>query len=91
MKENTKIRRNPDLVTSDLDGEVVMMNVETGKYYNLGKVGGKIWALLEKEITFTRLIDALMDKYDVERAKCESETTAFLQMLAKQRLILVDE
>ena len=66
-----------------------MLSIETGRYYNLGRVGGKIWALLEKEITFSLLIDSLMNKYEVDRSKCENETAAFLQILATKGLISI--
>lgn len=37
-----------DLVSSDLDGEVVMMSIDNGEYYGLDAVGSRVWALLER-------------------------------------------
>ena len=90
MNSSAKLSRKPDIVTADMDGETVMMCVETGKYYNLGTVGGDIWALLTREMTFAQLIDALTEQYDVARATCEKETAAFVTRMADQGLIRID-
>ena len=91
MREDAGLSRNPDLLTASMDGETVMMCIETGKYYNLGSVGGEVWALLGRKMTFSQLVDALMERYNVERPKCETETSAFLRKMADQGLVLIDE
>lgn len=75
------------LVVSDMDGETVMMSVTNGKYYNLGKTGGRIWELLAEPVTVNDVIESLMDEYDVERSECERQVIAFIQMLLQENLI----
>ena len=91
MTEKTVLNRKAEIVTANMDGETVMMCIETGKYYNLGTIGGKIWALLETEKTFSQLVDCLTEEYDVERARCETETETFLRELAEQGLLMITE
>ena len=55
-----KYRRRPDVISADMDGEVVMMDIMSGKYYNLGRTGGEIWSLLEEAKT----LDALLVPYE---------------------------
>ena len=38
ITDNTCLRRNPDMVFSEVDGEVVMLSVQNGEYYNLNEV-----------------------------------------------------
>ena len=68
-----------DIITADMDGELVMMDIMSGKYYNLGKTGGTIWNLLESPKTLDELVDALIDKYDVDRATCKAQTEEFMK------------
>ena len=42
-----KYTRKPDIIAANMDGEVVMMDIMSGKYYNLGTTDGAIWNLLE--------------------------------------------
>jgi len=81
------ISRNTEIVTADMDGETVMMNIETGKYYNLGKMGSVIWAMLEAPLSVEALVGKLLNKYDVGRVQCEREVLAFLVETYREGLI----
>ncbi|MEH7510936.1 lasso peptide biosynthesis PqqD family chaperone, partial [Priestia megaterium] len=35
-------------IVSDMGNEKVMLNIENGKYYNLGEIGGDIWESISK-------------------------------------------
>ncbi|MBM7563596.1 lasso peptide biosynthesis PqqD family chaperone [Paenibacillus sacheonensis] len=76
-------------VVSDMGGEKVMFSVSSGKYYNLGAIGGRVWELIASPIPVNQLVDALMDEYDVERASCEEQVGAFLKNLHAEALIEV--
>ncbi|MFC3801476.1 lasso peptide biosynthesis PqqD family chaperone [Cohnella sp. GCM10012308] len=76
-------------MASDMNGEKVMFSTRTGKYYNLGAVGGRIWDLIEEPIDIGRLIDTLAAEYEVERATCEREAFAFLRQMYRESLIEV--
>ena len=84
------IVRSPDQVSGDLDGKVVLLSIENGEYYNMNEVGSRIWALLEKPMTMTALIEQLLAEFEVERAACEQETLAFLEQLRKDKLLRVE-
>ncbi|WP_199618173.1 lasso peptide biosynthesis PqqD family chaperone [Paenibacillus alkalitolerans] len=76
-------------IVSDMNGEKVMMSVNNGKYYNLGKIGGRIWELLASPTTVNNVIDTLVSEYEVDRKACEDQVNAFLQTLHKEALIEV--
>ena len=74
-----KYTRKPDIIAANMDGEVVMMDIMSGKYYNLGTTGGAIWNLLESPKTLDELVNALTSKYDVDRATCKAQTEEFMK------------
>ena len=74
-----KYTRKADIITADMDGELVMMDIMSGKYYNLGTTGGASWNLLESPKTLDELVDALTSKYDVDRATCKAQVEQFLK------------
>lgn len=82
-----QIVRASQNIVSDMDGEKVMLDIASGKYYNLGTVGGVIWDLLEHPMTVAELVDALMEQYDVERSVCEQQVLVFLQQLFAEGLV----
>jgi hypothetical protein len=80
--------RKADIFAADMDGSTVMMNMETGMYYNLGEVGSRIWELLEQPIRVADLIEALTGEFDVSFDQCAKDTIPFLQRLLENKLIL---
>jgi len=81
------VRRNPEIVHSDMDGETVMMSVSEGNYYGLNGVGSQIWELLEQEMSVAAICDELLGRFDVSNAQCHSEVVAFLDEMAVNKVI----
>lgn len=88
LTEETIIQRNIEILTSDLDGEKVMMSIQFGEYYGLGKTGSFIWDHIEKPIKIKDLVDLITSKYDVEKDKCLTDITPFLNELIEKQLII---
>ncbi|MHA7964365.1 lasso peptide biosynthesis PqqD family chaperone [Paenibacillus sp. CAU 1782] len=74
-------------IASDMNGERVLLCVDSGKYYNLGAIGTVIWDLLEKPVTVGSVVQSLLDEYEIDRPSCEAEVFAFLARLSEERLI----
>ncbi len=79
--------RSRKLLSSEIDGETVMMSIESGKYYGLDEVGGRIWELLEKPRTADDISKQLLLDYEVEAAACEKDVMRFLQQLYDDDLL----
>lgn len=84
---NCRIVREQGNIVSDMDGEKVMMNIDNGNYYNLGRIGGRIWDLVGTPISAVELVTALMSEYDVEQTVCEEQVISFLKLLSDEGLI----
>lgn len=87
---DTVLQRNKDILFNQIDGEVVMLSVENGKYYGLNKVGSRIWVLLERPITFNMIIDILQKEYKISAEQCFFETHEFFSKMATRQLIILD-
>ena len=88
MTDTTVLSRRAGLMTADMNGSAVMMDIMTGKYYNLGQVGGRIWELLEESMTVAALVEKLTAEYDVSAEQCRSDITPFLTKLLEQGLLV---
>ncbi|WP_353949203.1 lasso peptide biosynthesis PqqD family chaperone [Sporolactobacillus sp. Y61] len=83
------IAQDQGIVASDMAGEKVMLSVERGKYYNLGKTGGVIWDLIQSPVSVAGVIELLTDRYSVDRETCEQDVLPFLEKLRADGLIIV--
>jgi hypothetical protein len=86
---DTYIKRNKEVFASEIDDEVVMMHVDTGKYYGMDTVGSRIWELIAEEIQVKEVIGKLMEEYDVEEEQCKKDVLEFLNELYENKLVEV--
>lgn len=82
-----RFKKSDDNLISDMDGEKVMLSIRSGKYYNLGQTGGRIWELVEPSTTFEELVNQLTKEYEIDREMCEQHVSLFLQQLIHEELI----
>ncbi len=83
------IQRSNKLVSSNMDGETVMMSIENGEYFGLNTVGSRMWELIENPIKVDALIELLLDEFDVSSEQCEMETMEFLNHLLEKKLLTI--
>jgi len=86
---DTIVERGQDQVSSIVDGEVVLMNVANGTYFQLNSVGSRVWTLIEKPTPAAAVCDRLVDEFEVERQTCEADVLALLGRLLADNLVRV--
>ena len=80
-----------DQVSSDLAGEVVILDLRRGMYYGLDAVGARIWALIQEPRSVEAIRDAILAEYEVEPEPCEHDLLALLGDLASAHLIEIND
>lgn len=83
------ISRNPEIIHSAMDGEVVMMSVDQGLFFGIDIIGAHIWNLLETPEKVEDLIEKLVAFYDVERSICERDTLLFLNDMLMKKVVMI--
>jgi hypothetical protein len=83
---DTTFTRNPRLIAADMDGDTVMMSIESGEYFGLGGVGTRVWDLLAAPHTLAQLVQTICAEYEVDAATCEADVRRFLGDLLKNGL-----
>lgn len=83
-----KYIRNSKTISGRLHDEMVMMNLEHGKYYSLNPVATRIWDLLEEPMDADALCSVLMNEFEVSPERCHAEIVEYLAEMLKIGLIL---
>ena len=73
------LMRNENIVYTDLDDAIVMMDVDDGSYHELDPIGARIWTLLDAPRSVGEICESLLAEFDVDRQTCEADTSEFLQ------------
>ncbi|PGK22489.1 PqqD family protein [Priestia megaterium] len=90
ITKNTLVSQKTGNIVSDMDGEKVMLSIQSGKYFNLGEIGGEIWELIKEPTSIHNLVTTIQSQYDVAQDECEQQVTAFLNQLVEEELIMVE-
>ena len=78
-----------DQASSDLGGEVAILDLKAGVYYGLDAVGARIWSLIQEPRTVNEIRDILLEEYEVEPEHCERDLLVLLRRLADEGLVEV--
>ncbi len=84
---DTVFKQSPGLMASELDGDTVLMSVDSGAYYGLEATGQAIWTHLAQPVKVADLVDRLLERYNVDRVLCEKQVLDFLEKVESEGLI----
>lgn len=87
LSADTLLTRDDSPISADMDGEIVMLSMQTNNYYGLGEVGSRLWILLESPQTPRQLCARLSEGYAVSQDTCIDDILPFLQQLLEEKLI----
>jgi hypothetical protein len=72
------------VVSRELDGETVLLNLDTGIYFGLDAVGSDMWRAIQSSASLRDAISAVQAQYDVDPAVLRDDLLRLAnQMLAK--------
>ena len=78
-------------VSSDLGGEVAILDLDSGIYYGLDEVGARIWELVQEPTAVEEVLATVVGEYDVELVRAERDVLALLQRLVDEGLAEVKD
>jgi hypothetical protein len=84
---DSTIARSGEVISSEVENELVMMSLENGKYYGIDSIGGDIWKMIESPILISEICNRLMKEYNVDKSTCTNDVFVFLDQLKEQKLI----
>ena len=87
LNRHDTVVRTTDLLSTTIDGQVVVTSIEKGNYIGLEGAGNHIWSLVEKPIRISSLCDTLQDEFDVSPEQCEEDVITFMERLRENGLV----
>lgn len=76
-----------DVAADIIDGEAIIMNLATGMYYSMDRVGAVVWDWVGRGHTVSEIAAALSARYDVSAADAESDLAGLVGQLLEEGLV----
>ena len=86
---NSHIAVPETVLSRELDGESVILNLETECYLGLDNVGTRMWALLTTEPSIQSAFEKLLAEYDVDPDTLRQDIDRLLSELVQHGLVVV--
>ena len=71
----------------ELDGEAVLLSLESGKYYGLDPVGSRIWQFVQRTPLLRSVWQSMQDEFDAPADTLHNDLLAFIDELSVEALI----
>jgi hypothetical protein len=78
-----------DVLFREVEGEAVLLNTATGKYFGLDEVGTRMWTLLAEHGQVDSAYRALLEEYDVAPEQLQKDLIDLVGKLVTHGLIQV--
>ena len=75
------------MLAAHLEGEAVLLDLDTKRYYRLNATGARIWKALEQGLEPQQIVDALVAEFEVDEATARSEVDRALSDLRARGLV----
>ena len=81
---------SPDVVFREIEGEAVLLELESGTYFGLNAVGTRIWSLIQERDSLRSVLDAMTAEYDASPEMLERDLLRLSAELCAKGLARVD-
>jgi hypothetical protein len=84
----TRLVPSPFVSTAELDGETVLLDARSGRYFGLNTVGSRIWSLASENRSPAEIAEALLTEYDAPRERIFGDVERLLSLLEGRQLVI---
>jgi len=86
---NSSLSAPADVLIRELDGEAVLLNLNSEAYYGLDQVGTRMWQVLTTSESIEAAYETLLAEYEVEPARLHQDLTGLIERLVEHGLLEV--
>jgi hypothetical protein len=89
IRLTTRVSVPPDVLIQELQGESVLLNLRTGRYFGLEEVGTRMWMNLTTAESLQAACDSLLAEYEVEGERLQRDLENLVEKLVEHGLLEV--
>ena len=87
MSDRTILWHSPDVQGTSMEGETVLLDLSTGRYYTLNRLGSVIWGHCTGHSTISDIHVVLCDRFEVSADRALDDLVALINELVKEGLL----
>lgn len=88
MNRGTIVGRRDRVMSQQVEGEAVLLDIDSGEYYALNEVGGLLWDLCDGSRSVGDLAERISTEFDVDSSVALTDAIELLDGLAGVGLVV---
>jgi hypothetical protein len=89
MKQVT-YKISSEVVTQEIAGETVVLDLNSESYFGLDQIGTRLWQLLQQQKNLQGITEIMLNEYDVEEKQLQNDLQKLVSELVDEGLILLN-
>jgi hypothetical protein len=77
---------SPQVISQEVAGETVLLDLESEHYFGLDPVGTRIWQLMAEQGTLQDIVDTMMMEYQVAESQLVNDLRSLVDELQRRGL-----
>ena len=86
---NSKVTFADTVFAQEVDGEMVLLDMNSENYFGLDAVGTDIWQAMQENESLADVLAVLLDQYEVEEEVLKKDLLTFVEKLQESGLLEV--
>src|SRR5437879_3166159 len=80
-------RPHPDVIVQRLGEEIMLLHLESNRFYELNRTGARLWELLAAGCDGAQIQQQMQQEFEVDPAQLTNEIDQLLSLLSREELV----
>lgn len=89
LGDEPRMTPSDDVLAAHLDGESVLLDMETKRYYRLNETASHVWRGLEQGLDRRQIRVSLKESFEIGDEEIDPALDRLLESFARQKLVVV--
>ena len=89
MNLNRSVRISADVLSQDVSGETVLLDLNSENYFGMEGVGTRLWQLLKEHGDLSKIYNVLLQEYEIDEKQLETDLDAIMNELVDAGIIKI--
>ena len=91
MNLNQTITLSPEVISQEVSGETVLLDLDSENYFGLDEVGTRIWQLIKETNDLAAIYQTLLAEYDVSEERLKQDLDTLLGEISQLGLVTPEQ
>ena len=88
---NSYVALSPEIVSTDIDDKIVILELSKGQYYGTNNTGSEILKFIESSPKVSDIIEHISSEYDITPKDCSDDIMELINDMINNNLIIILE